>query len=135
MFEGFEIDWTAQCEKLCLSWDDIRSLKNEPLVTIGAHTKHHYNLKQLSSGEEVKKEVDEGCKLLKENAGIVPKVFAYPFGSSTEAGEREYEILSKMPFACSCLAYGGSCTKGNKKNLAALPRIMFKEDFKLEDLR
>ena len=103
LFEGFEIDWTAQCEKLCLSWDDIRSLKNEPLVTIGAHTKHHYNLKQLSSGEEVKMEVDEGCKLLKENAGIEPRVFAYPFGSSTEAGEREYEILSKMPFACSCL--------------------------------
>lgn len=133
LFSGYKVDWTGQCEKLCLSWDDIRALKNEPLVTIGAHTKHHYNLKQLSSEEEVRKEVNDGMELLAKNAGITPKVFAYPFGSPTEAGEREYSVLSQMPFACSCIAYGGACTKESAKNLCALPRIMFKQDFKLEN--
>ena len=135
LFANYKINWTAQCEKLCLSWDDIKSLKNEPLVTIGAHTKHHYNLKRLATEREVFDEVQTGADLLKEKAGINAEVFAYPFGSPTEAGEREYKVLSQMPFSCSCIAYGGSCTKKNTENLSALPRIMFKQDFKLEDLR
>ena len=130
LFKDYEINWKRQCEKLCLSWDDIRELKNEPLVTIGAHTKHHYNLKQLATENDVKEEVKSGIDLLKQNAGIDPIVFAYPFGSPTEAGEREYRILSNFPFVCSCIAYGGACTKVNVKNLSSLPRIMLMENLK-----
>lgn len=135
LFASYKINWTSQCEKLCLSWDDIKALKNEPLVTIGAHTKHHYNLKQLATEKDVKEEVQQGIDLQNEKIGILPNVFAYPFGSPLEAGEREYNILSKFDFDCACIAYGGSCTKKNTKNLFTLPRIMFKQDFKLEDLK
>lgn len=135
MFFNYKINWTAQCEKLCLSWDDIKKLKKEPLVTIGAHTKHHYNLKQLATAKDVKFEVQAGIDLLKENADIVPDVFAYPFGSSTEAGEREYKILSKMNLKCACIAYGNQCTRNNKNNLYNLPRIMFTQDFNMEELK
>ena len=135
LFTYYKTNWTSQCEKLCLSWDDIKTLKNEPLVTIGAHTKHHYNLKQLATENVVRDEVQTGIDLLKEKAGIEPIVFAYPFGSSAEAGEREYKILSAFSFTCSCIAYGGACTTKNTKNLSSLPRIMFKQDFKMEDLK
>ena len=135
LFVPYKINWTGQCEKLCLSWNDIRELKKESLVTIGAHTKNHYNLKQLKTEEDVKKEVLLGVEILKENAGIVPTVFAYPFGSPSEAGKREFAILSKMPFGCSCVAYGEACTKKNARNLYSLPRIMLKQDFKMDDLR
>ena len=135
LFEFYKINWTAQCEKLCLSWDDIRELKKEPLVTIGAHTKHHYNLKQLATEDEVKNEVLAGIELLENNTGIQPCVFAYPFGSSTEAGEREYKVIADLPFKCSCIAYGDACTRQNTKNLSSLPRLMFKQDFNLEDLK
>ena len=135
LFKDYKINWVGQCEKLCLSWDDIRKLTKEPLVTIGAHTKHHYNLKQLATEEDVEKEVVGGVNLLKENAGTEPDVFAYPFGSPSEAGEREYQILLSSPFVCSCIAYGGACTKQNKKNLSSLPRIMFKQDFKMDELK
>lgn len=133
LFESYKINWTSQCKNLCLSWDDIRELKNEPLVTIGAHTKHH--LKQLDTEEDVKNEVLAGVELLRNNASIKPSVFAYPFGSATETGEREYKALSSLQFNCSCIAYGGACTKKNTKNLALLPRLMFKQDFNLENLQ
>lgn len=135
LFSNYKINWTSQCEKLCLSWDDIKALKNEPLVTIGAHTKHHYNLKQLATENDVKEEAQAGVDLLKQKAGINPTVFAYPFGSSSETGEREFKVLSEFSFACSCIAYGGPCTKKNTQNLSSLPRIMFKQEFKLEDLK
>lgn len=134
LFDAYKIDWKSQCEKLCLSWDDIRELKKDPLVTIGAHTKHHFNLKQLATEQDVKNEVLAGVKILKEKAGIEPVVFAYPFGSSTEAGEREFQILSSLPFACSCISYGGACTKQNTKNHSSLPRIMFKQDFNINNI-
>lgn len=134
LFANYKINWTSQCEKLCLSWDDIKDLQKEPLVTIGAHTKHHYNLKQLVTEEEVKYEVQVGINLLKEKAGIIPEVFAFPFGSATEAGEREFNVLADMPFVCSCIATGGACTKENKDTLSSLPRVMLKQDFTINEL-
>ena len=135
LFSNSKINWNSKCEELCLSWDDIRKLEKETLVTIGAHTKHHYNLKQLTTEEDVKKEVQAGIDVLKEKAGIVPEVFAYPFGSSTEAGEREFKILNEMSFVCSCIAAGGPCTKKNKNTLSSLPRNMLKQDFDIGELK
>ncbi len=135
LFADYKINWTKQCEKLCMSWDDIKALKNEPLVTIGAHTQHHYNLKALAAETDVRQEVENGVKILKEKAGIDSTVFAYPFGSDNEAGEREFEVLSKMSFSLACRATGGACFQTDARNMYSLPRIMFKHDFKIEDLQ
>ena len=134
LFANYTINWTGKCEELCLSWDDIKLLKNEKLVTLGAHTKNHYNLKQLDTENDVKNEILNGVERLQEIAGIKPIVFAYPFGSSNEAGEREYKILNGLDFVCSCIAYGGACSK-KSKNLSALPRYMMNKDFKIKDLK
>ncbi|MBQ3923701.1 MAG: polysaccharide deacetylase family protein, partial [Spirochaetales bacterium] len=135
LFADYKINWTRQCEKLCMSWDDISAFKNEPLVTIGAHTQHHYNLKALAAETDVRQEVENGVKILKEKAGIDSTVFAYPFGSDNEAGEREFEVLSKMSFSLACRATGGACFQTDARNMYSLPRIMFKHDFKIEDLQ
>ena len=134
LFADYTINWTRKCEDLCLSWDDINLLKQEHLVTLGAHTKHHYNLKQLDTESDVKNEILTGTERLQDKAGIKPLVFAYPFGSSSEAGEREYKVLNELDFVCSCIAYGGACTK-KSKNLSALPRYMMNKDFNIKDLK
>ena len=135
LFNSYQIDWTSKCKELCLSWDDIKQLKNEELVTIGAHTKHHYNLKQLNSIEEVKNEIIEGNKRLHEKTGIAAKVFAYPFGTTNEVSKREPKIVSELDFNCACVAFGGPCTKQNKKDKFSLPRIMLLDNFKIGDLK
>ena len=133
LFSSYKINWTSQCEKLCLSWDDIKELKKEHLVTIGAHTKHHYNLKQLATEKAVKEEVKSGIELLKDNAGIEPKVFAYPFGSSAEAGKREFDVLAQFNFDCACIAYGGALPKKNTKNLL-LHKFFLKNQIQLASI-
>ena len=135
LFAPLKVDWSRQCETLCLSWDDIRKLKGEPLVTIGAHTKHHHNLRLLASADDVRDEVRLGAETLKAQADIDCTVFAYPFGTPSEAGEREHAVLAEFPFACSCMAFGGACTAESARNIHALPRIMFTEDFSEEDLK
>ena len=135
LFSGYDINWTSKCDELCMSWADIEAIAKEPLVTIGGHTMHHYNLKELTTEDFVFSEVESGLKILEEKAGITPEVFAYPFGSSNEAGDREYDVLSRFNFKASCIAYGGPCTKKNTKNKDALPRIMLTQNFKSEDLK
>lgn len=135
LFEGYNIKWTSKCEDLCLSWDDIKQLKNEPLVTIGAHTQHHYNLKELETEEDVRNEVISGFNRVKEMTDIESPVFAYPFGSPSEAGDREFKILSELQFVCSCKACDGACTKRNRKTSSSLPRYMITKDFNIKDLK
>src|SRR3981081_2651145 len=38
------VDETAVCRELCMSWDELKSFADDPLVTIGAHTITHCNL-------------------------------------------------------------------------------------------
>ena len=134
LFSNYNINWTKKCDELCLSWNEIKELQKEPLVSIGGHTQHHYNLKELNTEDDVKDEVLAGVLRLQEMTEFVPDVFAYPFGSPNEAGEREYKVLSQLPFVCSCIAYGGACTKYSKDNYS-LPRYMFNKDFNINDLK
>lgn len=129
LFSKYKVSWTSKCSQLCLSWEDVKTISKEPLVTIGAHTAHHYNLKQLIDEDSVKTEIMEGMRLYKEKADIIPNIFAYPFGSPNEVGDREIKVLSKLPFKLSVLAYGGEVTKRNSKNLYSLPRIFLTEDY------
>lgn len=130
LFAGYKIDWLSKCDELCLSWDDIAVLKNEPLVEIAAHTEHHYNLKQLENEDAVCEEIRSGAERLKNQTGIAPSSFAYPFGSPNEVGQREFDCMKKLSgINLACIAYGGACNCKNTKNLFALPRIMFTMDF------
>lgn len=136
MFCNYKINWSAKCEELCLSWDDLRKLKGEPLVTIAAHTAHHFNLKALKCENDVINEIKQGVDLFNEKLGMRPDFFAFPFGSDNEVSQREVNILEKMPFEAAFLAYGGAVKYDSlKKRRFALPRIMLTEDFESRMLK
>ena len=100
----------------------------EPLVTIGAHTKHHYNLRQLPTPDDIKVEIIAGYERVKEMTGIESTVFAYPFGSENEAWEREFQTLSSMNdmFSMSVRSVGGAVSSTHI-GLYDLPRLMLAE--------
>lgn len=135
LFKSYPIDWKALCDQLCLSWEDIEELKHEPLVTLGAHTQRHRNLKQLSSPEAVKQEVMNGWHRLEQKAHLRASVFAYPFGSANEAGPREFQTLSELSdtFRLAVIAHGGLVSA--RSALYALERIMLTETFDEDALR
>lgn len=106
----------------------LASITNaEPLCTIGAHTRHHYNLKALPTEGDVVQEIKEGVDILHSH-GIDASVFAYPFGSPNEVGEREEKVLAGMQFTNAFLACGEE-TKRRSYKRYALPRLMLTEEY------
>lgn len=78
-------------KKYCLTWEEIQLLDKEPLITIGAHTHSHANMKKLTT-EDLKKEILTSNSLFEEKLGHTIDHFAYPYGTSNEVGGREYSI-------------------------------------------
>ena len=135
LFSHYNINWKSKCESLCLSWDEIEKLSLEPLVTLGGHTQHHYNLKQLTTEAEVKAEVKSGLDIFYSHMNFYPSVFAYPFGSELEADIREFQALSEIEdLKIAVRSVGGFVTTKNFKEYFSLPRIMFTDKMNLSDL-
>ncbi|MBF0208633.1 MAG: polysaccharide deacetylase family protein [Oligoflexia bacterium] len=89
---------------LFLSWDEIKILAQEPLITIGAHTHRHYNLSMLDY-DLLKEEILLSMHRLEEEIGIEIKHFAYPFGGDGFVTDREYEIVKKLEFRTAVTTY------------------------------
>ena len=62
-----------------LTWDQIRSMSESGLVTIGAHTHSHPDLRDVAE-EVVANELDQSNDLIAKRTGVVPKHFTYPKG-------------------------------------------------------
>ena len=86
-----------QYPHLCLNWDEVKILDQHPLVSIGAHTHSHLNLKQLKE-EDVFSEMSLSKVLLEEKLEHSIEHFAYPFGSANEADIREFKLASRRGF-------------------------------------
>ncbi len=120
LFADDHIDW-YQYNDLALTWDEVETLKNEPLVTLGAHTASHLCLRYLKTEEDVVAEINKGAMVL-QGHGISPKVFAFPYGTKGEVSGREIRAAQKtgIPYAFTC--YGGLYIKGKQYNNSKLPR-------------
>ena len=86
-----------QYPQLCLSWDEIKKLDCHSLVTIGAHTHSHPNLKQLTE-EEAFSEMMQSKNKLEDQLGHSVDHFAYPFGTENEADKQEFYLASRCRF-------------------------------------
>ena len=136
LFVNYQINWESKCESLCLSWEDIKNLSHEPLVTLGAHTQHHYNLKQLKTEADIIQEVKSGIEIFYSHIGSYPTVFAYPFGSELEASIREFKTLSQIEgLELSVRSVGGFVTEKNISERFSLPRLMLTDKMKINSLK
>lgn len=115
-----------ESQSLSLSWEQIRSLSQDPLVTIGAHTVNHYALSQLD-GSTLKEEV-EGSRIRIEQEIQVPvRHFAYPFGKKGEASLREFTFVQQAGFLTATTTRIGNIFPAHKNFPTALPRISINE--------
>ncbi len=105
-----------------LSWDLIKELSKDPLVTIGAHTLNHYALKQLTA-EQSYFEIEESKKIIEEQIEKPVDHFSYPFGGRGEASEREFQFAQKIGFKTATTTRLGNIFSSHIKHLTALPRI------------
>ena len=121
LFHKYDIPITTY-NSLTMTWEQIVKLSNDPLVTIGAHTVNHLNLKQLST-EEVVQEIIISQKKIEIKIDKPVKHFAYPFGTSNEAGRREFEIVKNCHFKTATTTRCANIFSAHRNHLECLPRI------------
>lgn len=106
--------------KLFLSINDLMILDKNPLITIGAHTIDHENLRNLSPIDLYRE-----LSLIKNELEAILKhsvdQFAFPYGSSSEASEREYEMIKVLGYKCGVTLRSPIIGSSNKMALTRIP--------------
>ncbi|MGQ8367218.1 polysaccharide deacetylase family protein [Glaciecola sp. 1036] len=76
--------------KLALSWQDVKSLVNHPLVEIESHSTTHSSLSRNPSGEDIRGyqtrirgEVEQAQQRIYRNTHQKVRHFAYPYGNTS----------------------------------------------------
>ena len=115
----------SKYHNITLNKEDIEILKNEKLITIGAHTHNHLSLKSLED-EDIKEEVLNSRKIL-ESYGLKIKHFAYPYGSKNEVDKRVVDIVRKLGFTTAVTTTKGSID--SSIDMFDIPRIIINGNF------
>jgi peptidoglycan/xylan/chitin deacetylase (PgdA/CDA1 family) len=69
-----------------LTWSDIEKMLASGLMTLGAHTHGHPDLRSLLP-EEVEEELSISDEVLHRRLGVRPRHFAYPYGFWSESAD------------------------------------------------
>ena len=119
---GHGVDEAAICRDLCMSWDELKPLSADPLVTIGGHTVTHCNL-AAQSGETAAEELTASRARI-ETALDHPVVhLAYPYGDKGAAGAREFALAAAAGYRTAVTTRPGMVFAENAGHLTALPRV------------
>ena len=121
-------DPTNFCRDLVMTWDEIRELAKDPLVTIGAHTCAHFALSKLPA-DKARTEISESVRRIEAQLGRPCRHFSYPYGCEQSAGDREFELVNELGLATAVTTRKGLIHKSHKDALAALPRLSLNGDF------
>jgi peptidoglycan/xylan/chitin deacetylase (PgdA/CDA1 family) len=105
-----------------MTWDEIRELVRDKLVTIGAHSRTHALLAKLND-PDMCDEVAGSRARIEAVLGRPCRHFAYPYGSAHFAGPREFAATREAGFATAVTARRGLLYPEHRDRLAALPRI------------
>jgi len=70
-----------------LTWDQVNDMLGSGLVTLGAHTHTHRDLRRLSS-DQIEEDLETCDRLIEHNTGIRPEHFTYPFGLLSRQAHR-----------------------------------------------
>lgn len=120
--EAAGIDASAPNRELLMDWSEVRRAASHPLVTIGAHTVHHVNLKRLEADKALR-EMHRSRSLIEAELGEAPQHFAYPYGYAAAAGMREIHLAREAGFLSAVTTRHGVLVPDHAAHLHALPRL------------
>jgi len=119
---------TGITERLCLNWDKIRALSNNPLVTIGAHTISHPFLANEDT-HQVIIEIARSREIIENKIDKPVRHFAYPSGCKSAADHREFSIAKALGFTSALTTRPGLIYPNMLLNPTALPRVSLNGHF------
>ena len=124
----YNLDLAALCHREAMTWDEVRELDCDPLVTIGAHTVNHYALAKLERSD-ARHELEASRRLIAEQTGTTPEFCCYPYGDPASAGVRDFEIARELGFRAGVTMRKGMVFPEHEEHLHALPRVSLNGDF------
>jgi peptidoglycan/xylan/chitin deacetylase (PgdA/CDA1 family) len=118
-FSSFDYSVHDHSDELGLTWDEIAELVKDPIVTIGAHTLNHYNLRYLTE-QQAFYEIMESKKILENRLNIKVNHFSYPFG---QFRSRDIDIVKRTNFLTSTTTENANIFYKHLNHQYTLPRI------------
>lgn len=122
------IDPHATRADLVMTWEELRDLAKDPLVTIGAHTKSHLALGKLCEAD-ARAEMAESILRIESELERPCRHFSYPYGCENSAGPREFRIAKELNLATAVTTRKGLIYPEHADALTALPRLSLNGDF------
>jgi peptidoglycan/xylan/chitin deacetylase (PgdA/CDA1 family) len=123
-----EIDIGAMTRDLIMSWEEIRGLAANPLVTIGAHSKGHYAIAKLSP-EKARDELEGSADRLEDQLGVRPAHFSFPYGDVSSARARDFAIAHELGFKTAVTTRKGVLFPAHRRYSTALPRVSLNGEY------
>jgi len=114
-----------------MSWKDVQNVVKYGAV-IGSHCSEHVILNQLSTRDEIKKQIRESVSMLKEK-DINVKYFAYPNGNAKDICKEAIEELKLAKIKLAFTTIGGEiCSNTNPYLIPRVGPAPKLEDFKAQ---
>jgi len=104
--------------------EEVRSLSEGGLITIGSHTVTHTVLSALTSAEQ-REELEQSRVALEEILEKPVSAFAYPFGGKSDYTEETMRLLRETGYDCACSNFPGVVRA--RTDRYQLPRIGVKD--------
>jgi peptidoglycan/xylan/chitin deacetylase (PgdA/CDA1 family) len=111
-----------------MSWDEIRMMAADQLVTIGAHTKSHFAVAKLSR-EQAREEMLGSADKIEQEIGTRPIHFAYPYGDALSEGKRDFALARECGFETAVTTLKGMLFPAHSTHLMSLPRVSLNGDY------
>ena len=116
------------------SWEQLKKEASHPLVTLAAHTKHHFRLASLTE-EEAWEEIEGSKQALENQLGQPITHFAYPYGGIGDFTARDVALVKQAGFKTAAVNYPGNILNSPKLELLTLPRYPLGERMTVEKLK
>jgi peptidoglycan/xylan/chitin deacetylase (PgdA/CDA1 family) len=126
--DRYGVDMAADCARLVMTWDELRGLAADPLVTIGAHTKGHFAIAKLPE-ERAMAEMRGGVDRIEQELGLRPVHFAFPYGDPASAGPRDFALARQAGFTTAVTTRKGMLFPDHRRHLTALPRVSLNGEY------
>ncbi|CAN7211207.1 polysaccharide deacetylase family protein [Rhizobium sp. LjRoot98] len=120
------IDAIGITTALTLDEAGLKTLIENPLASLGAHTISHRSVTRLSD-ETASAEMDLSARRVEQITGRRPTSLAYPYGFATAVSARDHRLAAGLGFSTAVTTQPG--TLSNAVNTAALPRISLNGHF------
>jgi peptidoglycan/xylan/chitin deacetylase (PgdA/CDA1 family) len=105
-----------------LSRQELKTLEDGGLITVGGHAHHGAKLSLLSEPEQ-RDEIEHNKRILEEILGHRIECFAYPFGDEGSYTPATQRILRDFGFRLSCGVSSDTVSAAAANRLYELPRL------------